>query len=263
MPSEAVKVRNSANWFDIEPLAPGLFGIGEFGYCEEVISFLILGANSALLIDTGTGFFSMRDAVHSLTQLPTSVINTHSHFDHVGSNFEFEKVALFDHPDNRRVAEHGFTEEYLAKWSTNERFLDHPPDDKCSPYRIRSFKHARYFEDDEVVEALFPSLFAFHTPGHSDDSVCFFDRERGWLFSGDLLYNGPIFIERTGGLAKFRRSIAKITTLEGLTHIWSSHNDFEFSLDSLRVVERALEEISSEDLEEEVSLGGRLRLVPS
>src|SRR5262249_13631496 len=25
-----------------------------------------------------------------------------------------------------------------------------------------------------------------HTPGHSPDHVCFFERERGWLFTGDL-----------------------------------------------------------------------------
>lgn len=205
----------------------------------------------------------MRNAVEKLTKLPISVINTHSHFDHVGSNFEFERIALFEHPENRRVSEHGFTEEYLAKWATDEQFWGHPPERIRTPYQIPMFKHAQFFKDQDQVEDSMPTLIAMHTPGHSDDSVCFFDKERGWLFSGDLLYNGPIYIERTGGLAKFRRSISKITTLSGLTHIWSSHNQFEFSLDKLRLVERALAEITSEDLKEEVSLGDKLRLVPS
>ena len=38
----------------------------------------------------------------------------------------------------------------------------------------------------EVVEAGGVRLEVVETPGHSPDHVCFFERERGWLFTGDL-----------------------------------------------------------------------------
>jgi glyoxylase-like metal-dependent hydrolase (beta-lactamase superfamily II) len=38
----------------------------------------------------------------------------------------------------------------------------------------------------EVVEAKGVRLEVVETPGHSPDHVCFFERARGWLFTGDL-----------------------------------------------------------------------------
>ena len=35
-------------------------------------------------------------------------------------------------------------------------------------------------------------LKALHTPGHSPGHMCFFERERGWLFTGDLAYKDTL-----------------------------------------------------------------------
>lgn len=262
MPIETVKIRNSKNWFTVESLDSGLFGIAEFGHFEEVISFLIVGNKNSLLIDTGMGVFSMRKAVENITSLPCTVINTHSHFDHVGSNSEFEKIYLFDHPESRRVAAEGFSESFLEQWTTSEQFLGAPPDKMRQPYSISAFPNAKFFRDGELSIDTFSDMIALHTPGHSDDSVCFFDKKRGWLFSGDLLYDGPIYIEKNGGLAKFRNSMNRISSLEGLTKIFSSHNSFEFSLNQLTSVQSALDKIETKEIEAEVQIGKRLRLVP-
>ena len=34
---------------------------------------------------------------------------------------------------------------------------------------------------------------AFHTPGHSPGHLCFLEAEKGYLFSGDLVYKGALF----------------------------------------------------------------------
>ena len=34
---------------------------------------------------------------------------------------------------------------------------------------------------------------AFHTPGHSPGHLCFLETEKGYLFSGDLVYKGALF----------------------------------------------------------------------
>jgi glyoxylase-like metal-dependent hydrolase (beta-lactamase superfamily II) len=253
---------DARSWFDITPLGDQLFGIAERRHCEEVLSFLMVGRNEATLIDSGMGLFSMKAAVQRLTVLPCQVLNTHSHFDHVGSNYEFQKVALFDHPDNRRAAQHGFSTEYLAKWGTETQFGGSRPVGMRTPWNIPAFPQASFFQDRSVLQQDFCNLTVLYTPGHSDDSVCFYEPNRGWLFAGDLLYDGPIYIERNGGLAKYRESIALVLSLDNVQRIFCSHNDFEVPIAAVHRVSKALETVATRDLETEIQVTDRLRLVP-
>jgi glyoxylase-like metal-dependent hydrolase (beta-lactamase superfamily II) len=256
-----METQSPNKWFSIQRLAEGLYGIGEFGHVEEVISFLLVGEQIAILIDSGMGFFSMNQIVSSITTLPCRVINTHAHFDHVGSNVEFPDIWLFDHPSTRRAAVDGFSRGYLSQWSSAGQFSSCVPT-TAAEYSIKAFPWARFFDETAVFHAKPYELTVLHTPGHSDDSVCLFEAQKGWLFGGDLLYDGPIYIERVGGLAKFRRSIASVSSLPGLTRIFSSHNYFEFSLEKLAQLRAVVERIPTADLEQEVAVQGRLRLVP-
>ena len=53
--------------------------------------YLILGPEKALLIDTGSGLYPIKPVVDNLIEhRELIVINTHTHFDHRGSNDEFE-----------------------------------------------------------------------------------------------------------------------------------------------------------------------------
>lgn len=258
-----MNMRGADNWFEIKELATGLFGIAEFGHVEEVISFLLVGNKSAILIDSGLGFFSMKQVVEKLTDLPCKVLNTHSHFDHVGSNFEFDEILIFDHPDCRKAAEQGFSSDYLSQWATDQQCWGSRPTGMLDPYTIAPFPNAKFFTNGDVFLDSSFSLEAIHTPGHSDDSVCFVEKNRGWLFAGDLLYDGPIYIERIGGLSKFRNSVEKVAKLSNLNNIYSSHNYFEFQQTKLPLVQNALAKIDTKELEKEIQLGDRLKLVPA
>ena len=79
-------------WFEIYSIQPGVFAIYEPKQFEEVISYLILGDKRALLFDTGLGIGRISAAVARLTSLPLVVINSHTHFDHVGGNAEFHEI---------------------------------------------------------------------------------------------------------------------------------------------------------------------------
>lgn len=251
----------SDTWFNVKELATGLYGIGEFEHVEEVISFLLVGEHQSLLIDTGMGFFSIKSVVDRITKLPCRVVNTHSHFDHVGSNFEFSNVAMFDDSQNRRAAADGYNEAYLAKWACTDQFCGFVPT-TASAYSIPAFSHAQFFKDGATFNVKPFNFEAIHTPGHCDDSVCLYDLQSGWLFSGDLLYDGPIFIEKRGGLAKFRQSVERVSALPNLKRIFASHNYFEFSLNKLQMLREVLARMTSAELEGEVTINGMLRLVP-
>lgn len=248
-------------WFDVKRLAEGLYSIGEFAYDEKVISFLLVGLEDAVLIDTGMGLFDIQKIVSEITPLPCSVLNTHSHFDHVGDNFRFEQVSLFDHPENHQIAAHGFSERSLAKWFVAEKFVGEPPADLPQSYRIPTFPQADFFADGTVLKRASFTLVALHTPGHAEGEVCFFEPTRGWLFAGDLLYEGPIYIEKVGGLADYRASIEKISRLS-VSRIFASHNAPEFPLEKLELIKNSLAKLETVELETELALGGSLSLVP-
>lgn len=60
---------------------------------------LIVGTERALIIDTGTGpvqAAEILDSVRQLTDRPLSVVNTHSHFDHVFGNSYFAAHGVED-----------------------------------------------------------------------------------------------------------------------------------------------------------------------
>src|ERR1043165_475434 len=83
-------------WFEVYRVAPGVFAIYEPHQAEEVISYLIVGAKQAALFDTGMGISDIQKVTAELTQLPIVVLNSHTHHDHVGGNWQFKDVLGMD-----------------------------------------------------------------------------------------------------------------------------------------------------------------------
>ena len=96
LPSDAwarfEKIEQQQQWFEVYLITDGIYAIYEMGQFEEVISYLILGDKRALLFDTGIGVGDMKKLVSNLTDLPVTVLNSHTHYDHVGGNYAFDDV---------------------------------------------------------------------------------------------------------------------------------------------------------------------------
>src|SRR5437660_8623349 len=90
--SKLERVAAADAWFEVYKIRPGIFAIYEPHQLEEVISYLIVGGNRALLFDTGMGISNIKAVVAGLTKLPVSVLNSHTHNDHVGDNWRFSDV---------------------------------------------------------------------------------------------------------------------------------------------------------------------------
>src|SRR5882762_5898038 len=73
-------------WFKVYPLGDSVYAIYEPYNWQQVISYLIIGSEKALLFDTGMGLDSIQSVVKELTSLPITVVNSHTHFDHIGGN---------------------------------------------------------------------------------------------------------------------------------------------------------------------------------
>ena len=86
------RIEQEQDWFEVYLIAEDVYAIYEPGQFEEVMSFLIIGADNALLFDTGLGIGDMRQVVDELTDLDIIVLNSHTHFDHIGGNYQFENI---------------------------------------------------------------------------------------------------------------------------------------------------------------------------
>ena len=77
--------------FKIVPICQGIWQFQDsFGCCAT----LVTGDRRALLFDTMLGLGDLRGEVEKLTDLPLMVMNSHGHFDHVGGNWQFQKVYI-------------------------------------------------------------------------------------------------------------------------------------------------------------------------
>ena len=75
----------------------------------------------------------------------------------------------------------------------------------------------------------------WHTPGHSEDSICFLFNNI--IISGDTLFNGKIGRCFTGDLESFFHSIKKILTLPKDTIIYAGHDYVEEYVDYIKQLE--------------------------
>jgi len=72
------RVKTPDQWFEVYKIRPGVLAIYEPHQFEEVISYLIVGSQRAILFDTGMGMSNIKAVVERLTKLPISVVNSHT-----------------------------------------------------------------------------------------------------------------------------------------------------------------------------------------
>jgi len=182
-------------WFEVYAVAPSVFAIYEPHQSEEVISYLIVGGTRALLFDTGMGISDITKVTAELTRLPVIVLNSHTHNDHVGGNWQFDTIYGMDTE---------FTREN-ARGSRHDAQAEIAPDQICGKlpegfdpktYATRPWKITAYKQDGDRIDLGGRSLDIIATPGHTPDAISLFDRERGLLFTGDTYYPGAIWLYR-------------------------------------------------------------------
>jgi hydroxyacylglutathione hydrolase len=76
--------------------------------------------------------------------------------------------------------------------------------------------------DDEVIDLECMTIRVMLTPGHTDDSVCFYTGNA--LITGDTLFNGTIGNCFSGDLKGFYQSIKKLMAMPEDTIIYAGHD---------------------------------------
>jgi len=204
--------------------------------------YLIRGNNECLLIDTGCGIFPLKPIIEKfLNGKKLIVINTHSHFDHVGGNYEFDKVYI--HKNEKGVISSPIDLKYLKKESSSIIL------DQCSKLNwiLPPVKQVVPLNGGEMFDLGGIKVECIHSPGHSPGSISLFT-DKSELFTTDVAHYGTMFLPPKDNLSVIINSIKELIELsnkKGVQEIYPSHEEYNVSLDLLNELSNNLKNIEN------------------
>lgn len=211
-----MRVATAETWYETRALADGVTWIFEphvkpFFRCNI---WHVRGRERDLLVDSGMGVVPLRAHVPLLTGRPLVAVASHSHYDHIGALHEVaERLA---HPAEAAILAAPTRASVLIEpWVSDAIFTALPPPPYSSTtYAVKAAPATRLIEDGDVVDLGDRVLEVIHTPGHSPGSVALLERATGILFSGDIVYDGPLLDDLPGSDAlAYERSLRRLLAL--------------------------------------------------
>jgi len=170
---------------------------------EAPFLFLLVGANKALLVDTGAteakDTFPLFRVVNSLIQLSSSkslplvVAHSHSHSDHHAGDGQFA----------------GKPNTVVVGLSVNE---------------VKTFFGIEDWpEGNSVFDLGNRVLDIIPIPGHEKSSLAFYDRNTKLLLTGDTFYPGRLYIEDWAAYKKSIRKLRQFTVTHSVSYLLGNH----------------------------------------
>jgi glyoxylase-like metal-dependent hydrolase (beta-lactamase superfamily II) len=213
-------------WFKVYPVGDSVYAIYEPYNWQQVISYLIIGSEKALLFDTGMGLDSIQSVVRELTSLPVTVVNSHTHYDHIGGNSDFNTILGVDTAYTRKNLQ-GWPHETVKQEVTIASLCPGTLSSvDTANYHIRPYSLTGFIHDGSVIDLGGRQLEVMIIPGHTPDCVALLDRAAGLLWTGDTYYEGPLWLFFPGtDLEAYEKTITRLASLfPDLKHLHPAHN---------------------------------------
>lgn len=219
-----------------------------YGICTELM-YLVTGEEKAALIDTGSGFGSLKSVIKKLTDKPVIVLLTHGHTDHAMGTAEFETVYM-NHEDDYIFGPHGektFRWEGVAMSSEYQKVEgeDYIPTDDCR--RFYPMKEGDIFNLGGI------SIEIFGCSGHTKGSVVMLLREERMLLLGDACnQNTFLFEDYSLPVETYENSLKRLKALTDGTYnvVLASHGNGNLPVDIIEGVIQVCEDIKEGNVDD-------------
>jgi len=162
-------------YFVVVPIDEETYAIAEPRSWAHNFNYLILGNDRALLFDAGVGHYDIRPVVRSLTDLPLIFMPSHFHYDHTGQG-DWDHVAIVDVPHIRAQADGNTLSPTWGQHLGTAEAIEAP---------VWTVKE--WVAPGTAIDLGGRALTLIYTPGHTDNSVSLYDREREMMFTGDFI----------------------------------------------------------------------------
>lgn len=224
-------------------IAPGTYMISESGI---VNSYLVIGKDKALLIDTGDGIGDISSCVKEITDKELIVVLTHRHPDHDGGGSFFQSLYCGKKDDAKvyKRLSSRFMRQILL---LGGKFLD------------KSLKHIRLSKGPyKTIYNFVDEGYVFHlgardinvisTPGHTMGSIVLIDEKEKIMFTGDDV-NESLWLQLQGcsTISEWLPGAKRILELSKKYTAYGGHS---------------LELISTQDISTLIALGEKALITP-
>ncbi|MER8974760.1 MULTISPECIES: MBL fold metallo-hydrolase [unclassified Mesorhizobium] len=189
----SLPIIDAPNWYETIRMGDGVTLIHEpwikpFFRCNI---WHVRGRDRDLLFDTGLGHFSLRRHVPMVSERQLVCVASHTHFDHIGCHHEFPDRCV--HPAEAEILADPRNEWTVAdRYATDEMFDGMPQGWDTKRYQILPAPAGRLLEQGDIVDLGDRAFEVIHTPGHSPGGIALYENRTGILFSGDIIYDGPL-----------------------------------------------------------------------
>lgn len=232
------------DWFTIDHIDKDTHIISEYRHWEENHAYLLNGTERSLLIDTGLGICNIYDEVIKLTDKPVTAVATHIHWDHIGGHKFFHDFYAHEDELNWLNGEFPLTLEQIKDMVVDR--CDLPEGYNVDDYEFFQGTPTMILKDNDVIDIGGRSIQVLHTPGHSPGHMCFFEKERGYLFTGDLVYKDTLFAYYPSTDPKaYLKSIERVATLP-VKKVFPAHHSLDIHPEILIRMRDAFRQLESQ-----------------
>lgn len=211
------------------------------------------------------GVSSLREVVESLWDKELIVVNSHTHYDHIGSNYEFDEVFALNHPQSvkelNQDIENGwsslFTDELIASDAPGGYINDSLQFRRCNYSLIET---CEFDLGDRVLKWI-------NAPGHANNHTVLVDDKYKLVFVADAYYRGLLYALEGYDLNKYYHTMKMISENYPDYHMICSHNEPYAIMEEAKQFKEMLKEILNEVLHPTLKNGyeyytkGELRLI--
>ena len=235
------------NWFTVEKIDDDTYAISEYKHWEETHCYLVCGTEKAVLIDTGLGVANIKTVVDGLTTLPVTVITTHVHWDHIGGHGYFDDIAVHEAEKNWLSVQFPIPLSGV-KMNLLRDPCDFPSDFNVDEYQLFHGEPQQVLHDGDSIDLGNRSITVVHTPGHSPGHCCFYEPQKKYLYSGDLIYSGCLdAFYPTTDPELFFQSVRKIRALD-INRVLPAHHQLNIPVSIIGEIEAAFSELEKDGL---------------
>lgn len=231
-----------SRWFTVENIDKDTYAISEYKHWEETHCYLLCGIERAILIDTGLGVDNIKEVVDALTNLPVIVLTTHAHWDHVGGHKYFSHIEAHEAESDWLAVQFPIPLQ-VVKHNLMAKPCDFPQGFAPEEYQVFQGKPTAVFKDGVTFDLGGRLLTVIHTPGHSPGHCCFYEPQRKYLYSGDLIYLGCLdAFYPTTDPKLFYQSFKRVEVLD-VDRVLPAHHQLAIPADLIRRVSGAFDKI--------------------
>lgn len=189
-----MQIATADSWYETRRVGDDVTYIGEpfikeFYRCNI---WHVRGRDRDMLVDSGMGVLSLREYVPLVTERACVCVASHTHFDHIGCHHEFDERVVHRHEADL-LANPTRANTLADPYVTDDIFTSLPPGPyNSTEYAVKQAPATRLVDDGDIIDLGDRVFEVVHTPGHSPGGIALWEKATGILFSGDIVYDGPL-----------------------------------------------------------------------